>query len=98
MRLEDEFSDVDQTGDDAPWSEPEIIHDLVIDGVSLSRSPSGGIRAVAWQHVSGCDGVITERRIVIRASLPYCALLKVHFSFRLLWPSFAHLWPGKWRH
>ena len=82
----------DVSGDTAPFSEPEIVHELFLDGVTISRTPTGGIRAVGWQSVLGPDGKIAERRIVVRAALPPWSLLKTHASFRLQWPSFSRLW------
>lgn len=72
-----------------PWSEPEIINDLVLDGVSFTRNSSGGLRVVGWQTISNPDGAATERRIVVRYTLPARVIVAAFAAFMAMWPNFS---------
>ena len=73
-----------------PWSEPMVILEVYLDGVTITRTESGGVRAVGWQNVLDPGGGISERRIVMRAALPPWGLDRLRKAFRLLWPKPEH--------
>jgi hypothetical protein len=54
----------------APWSEPELIPEIVVDEIMLWCGPRGTIRAVGVAAVIGDGGKVVERRVVVRFALP----------------------------
>lgn len=84
--------------DEAPWSEPEIIREPFVDGITLVRTPNGGMRAVGWQNAISPDGSVQERRVVVRFVLPPWALLRAYINFRALWPNLWQVLTERSRH
>ena len=39
-----------------PLSEPEVVHNLLLDGVTIIRNSVGGMRAVGWEAILDADG------------------------------------------
>jgi hypothetical protein len=67
------FSQIDEIGEhadgDAPLTEPEVVHNLLLDGVTIIRNSVGGMRAVGWEAILDADGRMIERRVVVRFTL-----------------------------
>jgi hypothetical protein len=41
---------------DVPMTEPEVVHNLLLDGVTIIRNSVGGMRAVGWEAILDADG------------------------------------------
>ena len=50
-------------------TEPEVVHTLLLDGVTIIRNSVGGMRAVGWEAILDADGRTIERRVVVRFTL-----------------------------
>ena len=70
--------------ENAPWSEPELIPEIVVDEMMLWRGPHGAIRAVGVAAVVGDGGKIVERRVVARFALPPDTAAVMEAKLRLL--------------
>ena len=67
------FSQIDEISEhadsDVSLTEPEIVHNLLLDGVTIIRNSAGGMRAVGWEAILDADGRTIERRVVVRFTL-----------------------------
>jgi hypothetical protein len=45
----DEISGHTDADGDVPLTEPEVVHNLLLDGVTIIRNSVGGMRAVGWR-------------------------------------------------
>jgi len=70
----------------APWSEPVVVMEVFLDGITVTRTEGGGARIVGWQNATDPDGNITERRVVCRCALPPWSLERLKDSLAVLWP------------
>jgi hypothetical protein len=69
---------------DLPLSEPEVVHNLLLDGVTIIRNSVGGMRAVGWEAILDADGRMIERRVVLRFTLAADAVARTLGEVRRL--------------
>lgn len=69
---------------DLPLVEPEIVNNLLLDGVMLIRNSVGGMRCVGWSAIYDADGQMVEKRIVLRFTLAADAVARVLGDVRRL--------------
>ena len=82
------FSQIDEISGhvdgDVPLTEPEVVHNLLLDGVTIIRNSVGGMRAVGWEAILDADGRMIERRVVLRFSLAADAVARTLGEVRRL--------------
>jgi hypothetical protein len=82
------FSQIDEISGhadgDVPLTEPEVVHNLLLDGVTIIRNSAGGMRAVGWEAILDPDGRMIERRVVVRFSLAADAVARTLGEVRRL--------------
>ena len=69
---------------DLPLTEPEVVHNLLLDGVTILRNSVGGMRAVGWEAILDADGRTIERRVVLRFTLAADAVARTLDEVRRL--------------
>jgi hypothetical protein len=69
---------------DLPLVEPEIVNNLLLDGVMIIRNSIGGMRCVGWSAIYDADGHMVEKRIVLRFTLAADAVARVLGDVRRL--------------
>ena len=64
------FSQIDEISGhadgDVPLTEPEVVHNLLLDGVTIIRNSVGGMRAVGWEAILDADGRMMSNRFQAR--------------------------------
>jgi hypothetical protein len=82
------FGEIDEVSGhadgDVPLTEPEVVHNLLLDGVTIIRNSVGGMRAVGWEAILDADGRMIERRVVLRFSLAADAVARTLGEVRRL--------------
>ena len=80
----DEISGHADADGDVPLTEPEVVHNLLLDGVTIIRNSVGGMRAVGWEAILDADGRMIERRVVLRFTLAADAVTRTLGEVRRL--------------
>jgi hypothetical protein len=82
------FSQIDEISEyadgDVSLTEPEVVHNLLLDGVTIIRNSAGGMRAVGWEAILDADGRMIERRVVLRFTLAADAVARTLGEVRRL--------------
>lgn len=70
--------------DEAPLVDPEMVHNLLLDGLVVTRNSAGGMRVVGWQAISDERGELIERRVVLRFTMAVGAVAQAKADLRRL--------------